>query len=169
MSNREEEVKKLYDEMVGKNKLTPAGVERAIILYQLIGSIINKYRPLIQNPVTVSEATSEMEKEVILAVAKELDRNFFEGMLDVVMKSTMSVLKIPQVAEMTKSFAMEFLGASKLKDSGSLEAAMDKLFSNKPGDETNKKPPVEVVGEESLESILSQFSKSARGKKEDLN
>ncbi len=165
--SKDDEIKKLYEEMIEKNKLTPAGLERGIILYQLIGSIINKYRPLIKNPLTGPESTIAMEKEVITALALEMDRNFFEGMLDATMKATVNVLKIPQVAEMTRSFAMEFLGSDKLKNNDDLNDLVTKMMNKKPAQESTQKSNPE--DSESLESLLSQFSASARGKKENLN
>jgi hypothetical protein len=162
--NRDEKTQELYKEMIEKNKLTPTGVERSILLYQLIGSIINKYAVSSADPVTASENTFAMEKEIIIALAKEMDRNFFEGMMDATIKTAISVMKIPQVAEMTRSLAVEFLGSGNLLD------AILNNAGQKPTEQQIKKNSDETGKDtESLEGLLSSFSKSSRGKKEDLN
>jgi hypothetical protein len=68
---------------------------------------MDKYKAGLADPSNRPNVLMEMDKEVLTLLGKEIDSNFYEGMMDATMKSLISVMKIPQVQEISKQFAMD--------------------------------------------------------------
>jgi hypothetical protein len=149
MSNSKlnDEITQMYEEMIKTQKLTPVAVQRAVVLYQEMHTIMNKYKDQLRDPESVHSAMLQMDKEIISILAKELDMNFYEGMMDTATKTLISVMKIPQVKELSKQFALDVSG--KVPNAGALEDLIKKAFGDKP----------EQTGDKSaMESILDSIS-----------
>ncbi len=125
--NSMEEAEQLMEEMTTVHKLTPVAIDRAIQLYQGISTILTKYHDKLHD----NEQVFLMEKEMIIALGKEIDRNFFEGMLDAAMKTMLNVTKIPQVKDIQKNMAADV--AKKFANSDKPEAGQIKDLLNKLG------------------------------------
>ena len=149
----------MFKEMVEKHKLTAVAIQRGVLLYHTVSALLAKGNGSLTDPALVVE----IEKEIIVALAKEIDRNFYEGMLDTATKTMMSVMKIPQVKEMQKEAMADV--TSKLAEPGSPAADKLKQILNKFGF-GDVEPPKE---KNAVESALDGLGISTRTKKESLN
>lgn len=139
----------MYDDLIKNQKLTPVAVQRALILYQDMVRIMDKYKPLLADPTNGLKYALQMDKEIIGLLGKEIDMNFYEGMMDAATKTLMSVMKIPQVKELSKQFALEVAGKS--PNGAQLEDLIKKAF----GGTTEKTGTTETGTKDStMDSIL---------------
>jgi hypothetical protein len=150
-NNANDEIMKLYEYLVKEQQLTPTAVQRALTLYQKVVQVMDKYKAGLIDPSNRPNVLMEMDKEILTLLGKEIDSNFYEGMMDATMKSLISVMKIPQVQEISKQFAIDV--ASKSPNGGSLKDLIKKAFK---GDDSKETTTTEK-GSSAMDSILDSL------------
>lgn len=154
----------ILEEMVEKHKLTAVAISRGIELMRSIQDLLNKYSKQLANPNVVLE----MEKEMIVLLGTEIDRNFYEGMMDAVARSAAAVMKIPQVKELQNqkiANAAAKLATEKGPEMDKLRMLFGKLGINL----DNATVSTTAQPKSAVDNMLDSLNISPRTKKEDLN
>lgn len=156
----DETVQRMLKEMVDKLKLSQTGIMRGIDVMRNIQDILLKYNAQgkIDDPLSVVE----MEKEIVIILAKEFDRNFYEGMMDAMTHATAAIMKIPQVQELNNEVIAK--ASKKLASDSSPGAEKIRNLLNKLGINLGQSGAQTTEASASLDNFASP-----RSKKEDLN
>ncbi len=156
----EEEIKAKYDEMQAKNTYTPIAFERSIKIYDQIGDILKQYTGNLGHPTLGQSYQLKMEQEILFLLAAELDKNFFEGVMDSAIKHMTNIMKTPQIKELSKTTLKNAFAQA-----GGKEDLLKKILGDKL---TNLFP--EEVNQTTTSNTNNIFELSSRNnKKEDLN
>lgn len=153
-----EEVQRILKE----HNITAVALERAFTLYDNIAAILLRYKDL-PNDAFALEA---MEKEMVVLFAKEIDKNFYEGMLESVIRSMSMVANIPAVKQIQKDAQAKLvqkLAATDSPEADKVKDILNKLLGNLGG------PKAPTSSTTTAESVLETFGVGSRVKKEDLN
>lgn len=128
------EVKATYLDVMQNNKLTPTAVERSVVIYRKVAEIIQRYQLLVNDPEAGKSYAAKMDQEIVLTMAAELDRNFYEGMMENSMRNTINLMKIPQVKVIADEQQKNLMSKLDNPDQPSAEHTLDTFIKQVIGD-----------------------------------